>query len=60
MNKRILDGTGEWKSDKIARIQPEWTRSEYANWIPLALANGVFEATFADIYEESVRACVRP
>jgi len=44
MNKRILDGTGVWKSDKIARIQPEWMRAEYANWIPLALANGSFEA----------------
>jgi hypothetical protein len=44
MNKRILDGMGVWKSDKIARIQPEWMRAEYANWIPLALANGTFEA----------------
>jgi hypothetical protein len=44
MNKRILDGTGVWKSDRIARIQPEWIRAEYANWIPLALANGRFEA----------------
>jgi len=44
MNKRILDGAGVWKSDKIARIQPEWVRAEYANWIPLALANGSFEA----------------
>ncbi len=44
MNKRILDGGGLWKSDKLARMQPEWMRAEYANWIPLALANGVFEA----------------
>jgi len=44
MNKRILDGGALWKSDKIARIQPEWMRAEYANWIPLALANGSFEA----------------
>jgi len=44
MNKRILDGAALWKSDKIARIQPEWMRAEYANWIPLALANGSFEA----------------
>lgn len=44
MNKRILDGAGLWKSDKLARVQPEWMRAEYANWIPLALANGVFEA----------------
>jgi len=44
VNKRILDGGGLWKSDKLARMQPEWMRAEYANWIPLALANGVFEA----------------
>jgi hypothetical protein len=54
MNKRILDGGALWKSDKLARIQPEWMRAEYANWIPLALANGVFEAdtrrTWATVY----------
>jgi hypothetical protein len=54
MNKRILDGAALWKSDKLARIQPEWMRAEYANWIPLALANGVFEAdarrTWATVY----------
>ncbi len=44
MNKRILDGGALWKSDKIALIKPEWMRAEYANWIPLALANGVFES----------------
>ena len=44
MNKRILDGWGLWKSDKLARIQSLRFRAEYANWIPLALANGVFEA----------------
>jgi hypothetical protein len=44
MNKRILDGGGLWKSDKLARVQPPRFRAEYANWIPLALANGVFEA----------------
>jgi hypothetical protein len=44
MNKRILDGAALWKSDKLARVQPEWMRAEYANWIPLALANGVFES----------------
>jgi hypothetical protein len=50
MNKRILDGVGVWKSDKIARIQPEWIRAEYANWIPLALANGSFEADTRKIW----------
>lgn len=44
MNKRILDGAALWKSDKLARILPEWMRAEYPSWIPLALANGSFEA----------------
>ena len=52
MNKRILDGAALWKSDKLARIQPEWMRSEYANWIPLALANGTFEADTRRIWAE--------
>jgi len=44
MPKRVLDGEGLWQSDKLARVQPEWIRAEYANLLPLALANGVFEA----------------
>jgi hypothetical protein len=44
MNKRVLDGAALWKSDKLARVFPEWLRAEFANWIPLALANGVFES----------------
>ena len=43
MHKRVVDGGALWKAEKIARIQPEWIRAEYANWIPLALANGSFE-----------------
>lgn len=44
MPKRILDGEGVWRSDKLARVKPPWMKAEYANLIPLALANGVFEA----------------
>ncbi len=42
MPKRILDGEGLWSSRKIARLQGRF-KAEYANLIPLALANGVFE-----------------
>lgn len=44
MPKRIVDGEGLWRSDKIALIQPGWIKAEYANLVPLALANGSFEA----------------
>lgn len=44
MPKRVIDGEGIWRSDKLARVEPEWVRAEYANLIPSALANGVFEA----------------
>ncbi len=43
MPKRILDGEGLWRSDKLASIQPPALRAEYANLLPLALANGTFE-----------------
>ncbi len=43
MPKRVIDGDGVWRSDKLARV-PEWIRPEFANLIPLALANGAFEA----------------
>ena len=43
MNKRVLDGKGIWRSDKIARIDPPWVKPEYANVLPLATANGTFE-----------------
>lgn len=43
MPKRIVDGEALWLSNKLLLV-PERYRAEYANWIPLALANGVFEA----------------
>ena len=46
MPKRIVDGDALWLSEKI-RSLPEEYRLHYANWLPLAEANGVFEA---DIY----------
>ena len=44
MPKRIVDGEGMWRSSKIKKVQPESYRQEYAWFLPLALANGVFEA----------------
>jgi hypothetical protein len=46
--KRIVDGEALWLSDKIRKL-PEQYRIHYANWIPLAEANGVFEADPARI-----------
>jgi hypothetical protein len=42
MPKRIIDGEALWTSDKLLGVPTKY-RSEYANLIPLALANGVFE-----------------
>jgi hypothetical protein len=43
MPKRIIDGEGLWRSDKLAEVTPTWIKAEYANLVPLALANGSFE-----------------
>ena len=44
MPKRVIDGEGLWRSDKLAQVEPPSFRAEYACLLPLALANGVFEA----------------
>jgi len=44
MPKRIVDGEGLWRSDKLSQVEPHNFRSEYANLLPLAMANGSFEA----------------
>ena len=59
MPKRIVDGEGLWSSDKLARVEPEWVRAEYANLLPLALANGVFELSAKKIWR-TVYAYNRP
>jgi len=43
MPKRVVDGDALWLSDKVKKL-PETYRMHYANWLPLAEANGVFEA----------------
>ena len=54
MPKRVVDGLGVWRSDKLRRVEPVWIRAEFANLIPLALANGAFECeperVWADVY----------
>ena len=42
MPKRLIDGEALWKSRKLKRVSLSY-RAEYANLIPLAEVNGVFE-----------------
>ena len=44
MPKRVVDGDALWSSAKLSQVEPLAYRAEYANLIPLALANGSFEA----------------
>ena len=43
MPKRLIDGERLWTSEKLHTVEPEIYRWDYANLIPLALANGSFE-----------------
>src|SRR5258708_5544261 len=43
MPKRQIDGEALWKSGKVKTLK-ENLRMHYANWLPLAEANGTFEA----------------
>lgn len=49
-----MDGDALWRSDKLANVLPPQYRAEYANLIPLALADGTFECNarrvWADVY----------
>jgi hypothetical protein len=51
---RIVDGDALWRSDKLAAVNPPSYRAEYANLIPLAMADGTFECNprrvWADVY----------
>jgi hypothetical protein len=51
--KRLVDGDALWRSQKLKNVKVEY-RAEYANLIPLAEANGVFEAdptrVWSDVY----------
>lgn len=52
MPKRLIDGDKLWTSEKLKRVAPEAFRAEYANLIPLALANGVFECTAHRVWRD--------
>src|ERR1700731_2689460 len=52
MPKRIVDGPGIWESHKLRQVQPPEWRAEFANLIPLAMANGVFECCPYQIYSK--------
>jgi hypothetical protein len=45
MPKRFVDGEALWTSNKLGTVQPVSFRSEFANLIPMAMANGSFECT---------------
>jgi hypothetical protein len=47
--KRVVDGEALWLSEKVRGLPAEY-RMHYANWLPLAEANGVFEASPARIH----------
>jgi hypothetical protein len=59
MPKRIVDGEALWTSGKLKRVQPPEFRLHYANWLPLAEANGVFEVDF-DIIRARVYPVIDP
>ncbi len=40
MPKRVFDGEGLWRFDKLSHVKPTWMRAELANLLPLSLANG--------------------
>lgn len=54
MPKRIIDGERLWRSVKLHQVEPPSFRSEYANLLPLALADGTFECSaervWCDVY----------
>jgi hypothetical protein len=53
MPKRVVDGDAVWRSKKLKLVSPPF-RAEYANLVPLAEANGVFELdvdrVWSDVY----------
>ena len=58
MPARIVDGDALWGSDKIKNLDPR-VQPEYANLVPLAEVNGVFEVNSARIHQR-VYAYNRP
>jgi len=59
MPKRVVDGPGIWLSHKLRAVFPVEFRAEFANLIPLAMANGVFECD-PDLIWSTVYSFNRP
>lgn len=59
MPKRVVDGEALWTSSKLKKVTPMEWRAHYANWLPLAEANGVFEIDF-DILRAKVYPVINP
>ena len=52
MPKRLVDGEAVWTSDKLAKVEPLEFRAEYTNLLPLAEADGTFEANARRVWKE--------
>jgi len=59
MPKRMVDGEALWTSSKLKKVVPVEWRAHYANWLPLAEANGVFEAD-VDIIRARIYPVINP
>jgi len=55
---RLVDGDALWRSRRVKNL-PVDLRLHYANWIPMAEANGVFEAE-ADVIQNKIYSFLRP
>jgi hypothetical protein len=51
MPKRLIDGEALWRSNKMLKVKHEY-RGEYANIIPLAEADGTFQADARKVWAE--------
>jgi len=59
MPARLVDGDALWTSSKLKKIQPIQFRLHYANWLPMAEANGAFEVDF-DILRAKIYPVIDP
>jgi hypothetical protein len=59
MPKRMVDGEALWTSSKLKKVFPVEWRAHYANWLPLAEANGIFEADL-DIIRARIYPVINP
>ncbi len=50
MPKRIVDGEGIWRSDKLVEVNPPQFRAELANLLPLSHSNGTFECAARKVW----------